>query len=273
MNGNTKTGNNSQLCEQNIKLHKRDHENLKIIANTLIENQSIKKEASEKLRLIIDKNKEKFKFAFGRRDKTKYGDKAIQNLSDNLKWTISKVKSVFTRNRCRMIVYGGSTIALCTPYVQNLISSTILNYSNLESIFSIVDVGYRIPGYDQTDYITIILNSIGFALSAGLDWWFYLTTPFGFAMFAQLINRDPRQFINMLAHASFMGVGTRSILRWVPSLHINICRPNYEGFVGKIEYMEDTLVEFVINKLAFESTKKGINFTYLDLTKEIENVV
>ena len=106
----------------------------------------------------------------------------------------------------------------------------------------------------------------------GLDWWFYLTTPLGISIFTKLINRDPREFIILLAHASLMGVGAKSILRWVPSLHINICRPNYEGFVGKIEYMEDKLAEFVINKLAFEVTKKGVNLTYLDLIKKIEKI-
>ena len=67
-------------------------------------------------------------------------------------------------------------------------------------------------------------------------------------MFQDLINKDPKAFLKMLISASFMGVSPKDILKFVPKLHIKIYNNQYKQFVDTIEKLEDTTVEFVINK-------------------------
>ena len=249
--------------EEKIKFN----EVIKLISFSLVENQN-----------KINNN---YKFSFGKRSKTKYTEKAVKSLSDSFIIVISnlgnKFKNILTRrNVCRIVVVGGTVTALCTDEVQNLISSTIINNSNLETFSSIVDVGISIGNYEKTDYINIILNSIGFSLSMGLDWWFYLITPLGFSMLTDLFNKDPRQVLIMLLHASFMGVEPKSILRWVSSMRIEVCRTGYDGFVGiigKIERMENIAVNFVINRILFELSRSTIEYTYSVFTNKANEII
>ena len=230
-----------------IELDEDDKEYLQVVANSIIVNQNNREEVVKKLHQIIKENK--VKFSFGRRDKTKYGDRSLRSL-----------RSLFKlRNLCRTIIIGISTYYYCTNDVYELISKSFQTYGNFEQIAKLTSVGYLIDGYSSVHPLNLTINLIGFGICVMSDWQYYLMTPLGASMFQDLINNNPQAFVKMLASASLMGVSTKDILRWVPSLHINICNSEYKEFVSKIEKLEDAVVEFVINKSIVEGVAYGVS--------------
>ena len=236
----------NKSCKPKIyELDEEDRQGLLMIANNIILNFDQVKDNTAKLNQIIKQHH--IQFSFGRRDKTKYGDRAL--------------KSLFTlRNLCRAVIIGLSTHYLCTQDVYKLISEKYQTYSSLDEIAKLTSVGYLIDGYPATHPVNVTINLIGFGLTTMSDWQYYLMTPLGASMFQDLLNKDPKAFLKMLASASLMGVGSKDILfNLVPKLHIKICNNQYKQFVNIIEKLEDVTVEFVINKAVVLGLHYSIN--------------
>ena len=138
-----------------------DKQSLIMVANNIILNFDKLKENSEHLQQIIHYNK--LKFSFGRRDKTKYGDRAL--------------RSLFTlRNLCRAVVIGLSNHYYCTQDVYKLISQTYQTYGSLDEIANMTSVGYLIDGYSSTHPVNVTINLIAFGLTTISEWQYHHTT-------------------------------------------------------------------------------------------------
>uniref|UniRef100_A0A6C0EK62 Uncharacterized protein n=1 Tax=viral metagenome TaxID=1070528 RepID=A0A6C0EK62_9ZZZZ len=105
----------------------------------------------------------------------------------------------------------------------DILSSAVTTYANLESFMDVVDLGYRF-GYDRLNPMMVVFNALMFGFVLFNDWQFYLSTPLGMDMLYNLANDPARRqdFMNMIAHASILGVSPTDILAGIPQAGIVI---------------------------------------------------
>lgn len=113
----------------------------------------------------------------------------------------------------------------------NTLALTVTNHVNRETLMGVVDLGYRF-GLARLSPITILFNTIMFGFIVMNDWQYYLLTPLGLSMLAGVVNNpdDQHDFINMLTHASVMGVAPSDILAGIPNAGIEIA--DKETYLG-----------------------------------------
>ena len=170
------------------------------------------------------------------KSKTRYGERFIYNLPDDIKKLSRELKSILKKK--------------------------FTETDKQAVVFSFIDVGIRVNGYPVNHRVTFCINAIVYATLLGLEWQYWLSTPAGQDMLYGIVNDKKHlvDFIAMLQSASINGgLKETDILRGIPELGINICDPKrYEIFsslvigegINKVAKMgEAAVLKYITKKI------------------------
>ena len=128
----------------------------------------------------------------------------------------------------------------------DILKNKVVNMDKKAFIFSYVDVGIRVQGYEVNHDVNYLVNAMVYGVSLTQDWQFWLMTPYGMSMLYNMTN-DRRHFIDfigMLQSASINGVSETDILKRLPKMGFNICDPK------RYEVLSSLIIGNGINKVA-----------------------
>ena len=185
-------------------------------------------ESQHKRLEIMEKNRRSnVKFGMFMKSKTRYGEKFIYNFPDDVR----KLSRYITSTSKELV---------------DILKNKVVNMDKKAFIFSYVDVGIRVQGYEVNHDVNYLVNAMVYGVSLTQDWQFWLMTPYGMSMLYNMTN-DRRHFIDfigMLQSASINGVSETDILKRLPKMGFNICDPK------RYEVLSSLIIGNGINKVA-----------------------
>ena len=175
---------------------------------------------------------------------------AKRNLSKNVALSFGRSRGEYTRRNMRQLydlsmnaarVTGayagyaldrtravGNRVLNTSRMLYNSLRTQVLNVDYQTLVFSIVDLGYRLPGYPLYHRLTMLVNVAMYGFVFFQDWQYILLTPLYGNMLMNIINNDDEQslfelFILLNTIAINGGASPSEILLSIPDMGIQIC--------------------------------------------------
>ena len=179
---------------------------------------------------------------------------AKRNLSKNVALSFGRRRGEYTRRNMRQLydlsmnaarvtgTYAGyaldrtravgnrvlNTSRNVSRMLYNSLRTQVLNVDYQTLVFSMVDLGYRLPGYPLYHRLTMLVNVAMYGFVFFQDWQYILLTPLYGNMLMNIINNDDEQslfelFILLNTIAINGGASPSEILLSIPDMGIQIC--------------------------------------------------
>ena len=148
----------------------------------------------------------------------------------------------------------------------NSLRTQVSNVDNQRLVFSMVDLGYRHPGYADNHRLTFLTNAAMYGFLFFQDWQYMLLTPMYGNMLMNIINNNDQEslfqlfiFLNGLSING--GVNPSEILLRIQDSGIQICN------MLRLEAINSLIVRYGINKLLRMGQEQLHNILLADMRR------
>jgi hypothetical protein len=175
---------------------------------------------------------------------------AKSNLSKNVALSFGRRRGEYTRRNMRQLydlsmnaarvtgTYAGYALDRTRAVANRVLNTSRMLYNSLRTqvlnvdyqtlVFSMIDLGYRYPGYPVHHRLTFLINAAMYGFVFFQDWQYILLTPLYGNMLMNIINNNDEQslfelFILLNTIAINGGASPSEILLRIPDMGIQIC--------------------------------------------------